>query len=104
MAWVFDGPSKDDGFVQSELMPGSKVLKEHPDVTRAAQAIYGEKTPAVLAARPLSSPWAQERLTASPENCVPGITGGEALPGGCTFWRLQARRPDAYYRSPHPRF
>ncbi|MDR0640872.1 MAG: glycoside hydrolase family 3 C-terminal domain-containing protein [Treponema sp.] len=49
MAGVF-GPPKDDGFVQSEPMPGCEVLREHPDVTKAIQALYAEKTPTILAA------------------------------------------------------
>jgi beta-glucosidase len=48
-AGVFEGPPEDDGFVQSEPMTGSEVLREHPDVTKAVQALFGEKTPTILA-------------------------------------------------------
>jgi beta-glucosidase len=50
MAGIFDGPPGNDGFVQSQPMPGSEVLREHPDVARAIQAQFGEKTPTILAA------------------------------------------------------
>jgi beta-glucosidase len=59
MAGVFDGPPKDDGFVQSEPMPGCEILREHPDVTRAVQALYGEKTPTILAAIKAKCPHAR---------------------------------------------
>ncbi|MDR1971210.1 MAG: glycoside hydrolase family 3 C-terminal domain-containing protein [Treponema sp.] len=50
MADALGGPPQDDGFVQSQPMPGCEVLREHPDVTRAIQAQFGEKTPTILAA------------------------------------------------------
>ena len=41
-------PQEDDGFVQSEAMPGSVVLREHSLVTEALEKMLRGKTPTIL--------------------------------------------------------
>lgn len=42
------GEPEDDGFVQSEMMPGSDVLREHSLVTTAMEEMLRGKTPTIL--------------------------------------------------------
>lgn len=59
MAGMGSGEGADDGFVQTERMPGSTVLREHPDATAAINARYADTTPTILASIRQQCPGAQ---------------------------------------------